>query len=123
MPEFDFDAAARNIRAWYAGGDTARLAAANLLVWHEYWVRRSDFRSACTRTDRNGTYIKWSRARTFAAEVNCSSSERAVLEFAADLAGDSYGMSGFGRAHRQAVVDAFAAALSVTALTGEGIAP
>jgi hypothetical protein len=119
MPEFDFNATARNIRAWYAGGDTARQAAASLLIWHEYWIRRSDFRSACTQTDRNGTCVKWSRARTFAAEVNCSSSERAVLKFAADLAGDSYGMSGFGHAHRQAVADAFAAALGVTALTGK----
>ena len=116
MPDFDFDAFARNIRDWHATGDYPRRAAAELLISNGgYWLRRADFRSACTRTDRNGTYLMWRHAKDFAVnDEECEDAERAILKFAADLVLDPLGLYGLGDAYRLALTQAFVVALGVT---------
>ena len=115
MPDF-----AARLHATLPHLDAPERAATELILWHEYWLRRSDFTRECVRTTNRTsglTVIAWAKTGGFlAGNPQCSSSELAVLQLADFIAVDPFRMSNFGHAHRQAAVDAFAAALSVTGL-------
>jgi hypothetical protein len=101
---------AGSLRKW-AAADNSRTAAVDLLVWHDYWIRRADFIKACTRKVGGVTVIRWEDARTFAeARPGCSTSELNVLRLAIAIGADDFGVSGFGRVHRRRAAEAFAAA-------------
>ena len=87
-------------------------AAVELLLWHESWLRREDFRLACLSASP-AVLLDWSAAANFlaAAPEGASSSQVAVLEVAIALAEDQFHLAGLGHAHRRAVAQAFAAAL------------
>jgi hypothetical protein len=86
-------------------------AAVKLLLWHESWLRREDFRRACLRADP-AVLLDWRAAAYFVGDmpVSASSSQIAVLEFAIALAEDKFHLAGLGHAHQRAVAEAFATA-------------
>jgi hypothetical protein len=111
------------IAALHAGsahdGD-ARKAALGLLIWHETWLRRQDFRLAAVQFDvdddgneaTSSAVINWYRAEVFAtASPRASSSELAILNTAIVLATDSLGLGCLGNVHRWHVASAVAKAL------------
>lgn len=105
---------------WTANHDPHVRAAVELLIWHDYWLRRADFAKACVRTYGGESFIMWHQAREFAAGASrCSTSELNVLRLAVAIGSDEYGLSRMGDAHAAAIVRAFAAALGVTSLGGE----
>ena len=111
---------AAGLRATLVHLDPPERAATELILWHEYWLRRSDFTRECVRTTDRLTVIAWVKTGPFIARgPRCSSSELAVLQLAEFIAVDPLRLSNFGHAHRRAAVDAFAAALGVTPLSGE----
>lgn len=116
----DFEETAARLRATLPHLDKPEQAATSLLLWHEYWIRRSDFTRECVRTSGSLTVIAWAKTGGFIARnPRCSSSELAVLQLADFTALDPYKLRNFGRAHRQAAVDALAAAPGVTSLSGK----
>jgi hypothetical protein len=113
----NFDETSARLFASLPRLDYPKRAATGLLLWHEYWLRRADFRKQCVRTAADMTVIAWSKIADFiAANPRCSSSELAVLQLADFIAVDPFKLSSFGHAHRQHAVEAFAASLGVTAL-------
>ncbi|MFV2194781.1 hypothetical protein [Nocardiopsis sp. LOL_012] len=81
----------------WAEGYTAPAAAVNLLIDHDVWLRRPDFRSRCVvqipdsdlyEPDRPIAYIDWEQVCRALAErsLPASGSEVAVLRVAASLA-------------------------------------
>jgi len=110
----DFDETVAGLRAWAATDRPGVQAAVGLLAWHEYWLRRSDFKAACVGSDQGSPYIRWDRAARFAAAgPRCSSSEMTILTTAIGIAGDALGLSGLGYAHKRAVAEAFATVCDV----------
>lgn len=87
-------------------------AAVRLLLWHDSWLRRADFRRACL-SGSPPVLFHWRDAANFLAAPprGASSSQVAVLEVAIALAEDRFHLTGLGHAHRRAVAEAFAAAL------------
>ena len=87
-------------------------AAVRLLLWHNSWLRREDFRRACLSASP-AVLLDWRAAAQFlaTAPVGASSSQVAVLEVAIALAEDKFHLTGLGYAHQRAVAEAFAAAL------------
>ena len=87
-------------------------AALELLIWHDYWLRRSDFRRACVTQTAQPPYMRWEKARDFAdSGPACSSSQLVMLRLAVAIAADDLGLQRLGAAHRRAAVKAFAQAL------------
>jgi hypothetical protein len=116
----DLDQLTARLRRWTATQDNHRRAAVELLIWHEYWLRRPDFMEACVRTHPENeavSYIKFGKAREFAIlGPQCSTSAFTVLNLAITLGLDELRLLGLGTAHRHAAAQAFAAALGVTSL-------
>lgn len=121
----DHDELVAGLRKWAAAKGDADKAAVELLAWHGFWLRRADFRKAAIRRVSGDVIIRWGDALAFAAiGPRCSSSERAVLRLAVMIGGDELGLSGFGHAHRRAVVRAFATAMNVdVVIAGENEPP
>jgi hypothetical protein len=91
--------------------DAPERAATDLILWHEYWLQRADFRK---RTAGSLTVIAWRKVGDFiAANPRCSSSELSVLQLADFIAVDPFRLGNFGNAHRQHAVEAFASALGM----------
>lgn len=92
--------------------------AVRLLLWHDSWLRREDFRRACL-SPSPPVLLDWVAATDFlaAVPVGASSSQVVVLKVAIVLAEDKLELTGLGHAHRRAVAEAFAAAL------GQELAP
>lgn len=98
-------------------------AAVELLIWHDYWIRRADFVKACVRTYEDRAVIRWGQAREFAAASPlCSTTQLNVLRFAVALGSDEFGLSKMGGAHASAIGRAMAIALG-TAYPGAPFAP
>jgi hypothetical protein len=97
-----------------AGSYQGQRAGVELLLWHESWIRRADFRRACVRyyPDEQLAEIRWEQVEAFADSTRASTSERAVLEFAASLGLDRYQLSGLGHAHRRAFLAALETAVT-----------
>jgi hypothetical protein len=114
MPDFDFEKFADDLRATYQTHDAHVRAAIDLLIWHEYWLRRGDFREACIRQMAQGLVarISWDKARDFAdSRPRASSSELAILDLAVALGENRYRLSIMGAAHSRMIVQAVAGAL------------
>jgi hypothetical protein len=89
------------LRAWAAGLYPSE-AAVELLIAHGHWLRRRDFLSALVDAVDDGwgrhgevpmASIDWERVETFLDQAAASSSEVAILRFAASLAGTEGGPS------------------------------
>lgn len=112
----DFDKTP-GLRASLPRLDAPERAATELILWHEFWLRRADFTRECVRTAGSFTVIAWSKTGDFLGKnPRASSAELAVLQLADFIAVDPFRLSNFGHAHRQAAADAFAAALGVEAI-------
>jgi hypothetical protein len=116
----DFDGLAAKLRS-SANGDCRLQAAVELLVWHEHWLRRADFRRAAMVVRPGGAYINWAKAREFADRVTAggldapraSTSEAAILDLAVALGEDRFRLANFGTAHRRMVAHAVVAAVGL----------
>jgi hypothetical protein len=98
------------LRAWTASHDPHVRAAVELLIWHEFWLRRQDFRKACMTVDED-VWIRWREARAFVdSGPRASTSELAVLDLAVALGENRYRLSSMGSAHSRAIADAVAVA-------------
>src|SRR5690348_233974 len=93
--EISFEDLAAGLRGYYLGGGAAhQQAAVELLIWHETWLLRPDFKGACIPQRAAGLVarIDWEQAREFiergymqrgrSRPVPASTSERAVLDLA-----------------------------------------
>lgn len=118
----DIDETVKGLRKWAATMDDRHGAALELLCWHDFWLRRADFREACVARVSGDTVIRWREARELAeGQPRCSTSEETVLRLAVAIGLDDFGLSGLGHAHRRAVVRAFATAAGVDVqIAGEG---
>jgi len=121
MSEISFEDLAAGLRGYYRGGTPHEQAAVELLIWHESWLCRPDFKGACITQLAAGLVarIDWYEAREFIDRgyarrgerpVPASSSQRRVLDLAVALGEDQFGLSGLGHAHKRAAAQAFAAA-------------
>jgi hypothetical protein len=121
VTEISFEDLAAGLRGWIRGGTAHEQAAVELLIWHETWLRRPDFRDACITQLAPGLVarIDWYEAREFVDRgfarrgeriLPASSSQRRVLDVAVALGENQFGLSGLGLAHKRAVAQAFAAA-------------
>ncbi len=105
---------AASLRKWAATQDNADKAAVELLIWHEFWLNRADFRAACVAKVSGYTVIRWRLAREFAeAGPRCATSEETVLRLAVAIALDDFRLSNLGYQHRRAMVEAFARAVGL----------
>ena len=105
------------LRAWTRTHDAPVRAAVELLIGHDVWLRRADFRSTCVHADRRtgDVWISWSTAQeAFEAGAfdRSSSTERAVPDLAIALAVDRYRLRSMGTQNLRLVVAA------VTVATG-----
>ncbi len=111
----DFNATATALRRWTATHDLHVIAAVELLIWHEHWIRRPDFQRACIHDDTaidGSMWINWRQAREFFdSGPRGSSSELAILDLAVALGENRYRLSIMGDAHSRAIAQAVARAL------------
>ena len=121
MTEISFEDLAAGLGGWVRGGTAHEQAAVELLIWHETWLRRPDFRGACITQRAPGlvAIINWYEAREFVNRgfarrgerpLPASSSQRRVLDLAVAIGENQFGLSGLGHAHKRAIAQAFAAA-------------
>lgn len=109
----DFEELAEGLRREAAGHDDRERAAAELLIWHETFMRRRDFFEAAVAIRGDAYYVSWDRARRFAEHApGVSTSQRTVLELAAWIATDPLGLSRLGHVHGYKAAEALASALS-----------
>jgi hypothetical protein len=102
------------LRAWTREHDAHVRAAVELLIWHEFWLRRADFTSAAVHRGRYESTIDWGAAREFVdAGARASTSEMALLDLAVALGENRYRLSIMGSAHSVAIAHAVAQAVGV----------
>jgi hypothetical protein len=103
---------------WVEEGDGQRRekAATTLLIEHDRWLRRGDFRRACvdaSRVDRCAV-VRWQDARAFVdAHPAEAFSDRVMLEVACTLAIGRFEPLGLDDENRAAVVRAVKSVLEV----------
>jgi hypothetical protein len=110
---------ARGLRGWTATTDSHVRAAVELLIEHDFWLRRSDFRTACVQHDvdedgdeDDALTIRWHDAAAFLESgPRGSSGELTILRFAVVLGSNELQLTGLGSWGRGAVVRAVAAGL------------
>ena len=124
--EISFEDLAAGLRGWARGGTAHEQAAVELLIWHETWLRRPDFKGACITQRAAGlvAIINWEEAREFIGRgctqrghqrpLPASSSQRRLLDFAVALGGNMFGLSSMGVVHRWHMAAAFARACGCT---------
>jgi hypothetical protein len=121
VPEISFEDLAAGLRGWARGQTRHEQAAVELLIWHETWLRRPDFKGACIRQLAAGlvAIINWDEAREFVNRgcrprgqrtLPASGSQRAILDLAVALGEDEFRLASLGHVHRWAAANAFAAA-------------
>jgi hypothetical protein len=108
VTQIGFEDLAAGLRGWVRGGTAHEQAAVELLIWHETWLRRPDFKGACMTQLAAGLVarIDWYEAREFIDRgysqrgqqrpVPASSSQRRVLDLVVALGEDQFGLSGLG---------------------------
>lgn len=127
MTEISFEDLAKGLRGWARHQTAHEQAAVELLIWHETWLRRPDFKEAAITQLAPGLVarINWEAAREFIDQgyltgaaiqrrehpLPASTSERAVLDVAVALGENMFRLPGLGHVHRRKVAEAFAAAL------------
>ena len=110
MPEFD--ALIRLLRGWTHNHDPHVREAVELLIEHETWIRRGDFRRACVKRNAREAWISWRKAREFAGSGStASTSEMAVLDLAVAIEENRYKFSIMGPANSRMIAHAVARAL------------
>ena len=108
----DFDTTVRLLRRWTHDHDPHVRAAVELLIEHETWIRRADFRLACIERDAHQAWVNWRKAREFVDSGSvASTSETAVLDLAVALGEDRYRFSIMGPANSRMIAQAVARAL------------
>src|SRR5712691_8773449 len=124
VAEISFEDLAAGLRGYYRGGTAHEQAAVELLIWHETWLRRPDFRAACITqlAPKLIARINWGEARGFIDRgytqqrerpLAASTSQRAVLDLAVALGENQFRLGGLGHAHKRAAAQAFAAAVGL----------
>jgi hypothetical protein len=111
------DDLAIGLRKWTAHHDAHVRAAVDLLIWHDFWLRRNDFRKACVIADSadGDAWISWSNARGFVdRNPRASTSELAILDLAVALGEDRYRLGIMGARHSEAIADAVCRACGVS---------
>jgi hypothetical protein len=102
------------LRELLAGGDPIRWAAVNLLIRHDYWLHDPDFR-ACVRvipgTDPLRAFLVSEDMRRVAEETSASTTQVAILRYAAALYSDEYRFSRLDNTNVRLVMEATATAL------------
>lgn len=91
-----------------------RRAGVELLIQHEHWLSRADFRRAALRDDPEygEALIRWDQAGEFLdSGPRGSTSELAVLRLAVALARDTFDFGVMGRGHRAMIRQALDTAL------------
>lgn len=97
----------KHLRAWTREHDPHVRAAVELIIWHEMWLRRADFRTAAVHRGKYESTIDWDAAREFVdAGARASTSEMAILDLAVALGENRYRLSIMGSAHSRAIADA-----------------
>ena len=115
MSSGDLDSLLTGLRGWTRGHDPHVRAAVELLIEHEFWLRRADFTRACVHGTRREAWIDWEAARRFVdAGAVASTSQMAVLDLAVALGENRYHLSIMGTAHSRWIADAVARAVGVT---------
>lgn len=108
----DFDTVVVRLRRWTHDHDPHVREAVELLIWHETWIRRTDFQRACIELGGREAYIDWRKAREFTdAGARASTSEMAILDLAVALGENRFRFSIMGRAHSRMIATAVARAL------------
>ena len=108
----DFDNTVRLLRRWTHHHDPHVRAAIELLIEHETWIRRADFRRACIERNTREAWINWRKAREFVDSGSvASTSEMAVLDLAVALGENRYRFSIMGPANSRMIAHAVARAL------------
>lgn len=103
------------LRAWTRGHDPHVRAAVQLLIEHEFWLRRADFTQACVHGTQREAWIDWDAARGFVdADAVASTSQMAILDLAVALGENRYRLSIMGTAHSRWIADAVALAVGST---------
>ena len=110
---------AAGLRRWIRHHDPHVQAAVQLLLAHDVWLYRAEFRHACVRRNHsNGDHwIDWEAARTAfdAGTFNrAASTERAVLDLVIAIGADHYRFSRMDTANSRAIAKAVAHALGVS---------
>jgi len=119
--ETSFEDLAAGLRGWARSGTRHEQAAVELLIWHETWLRRPDFKGACIthRPARLLAIVNWREAREFIGRgyarrgqqaVPASASQQRLLDFAVALGENMFGLSTMGMVHQWHMADAFARA-------------
>jgi len=103
------------LREWIKDHDPHVRAAVELLIWHDFWLRRRDFIDACIRPAIDvPAWIDWDAAREFSdSRPGASSSQVAILDLAVALGENRYRLSIMGSAHSQAVAEAVSRAVGI----------
>ncbi|MGH3614100.1 MAG: hypothetical protein ACRDRK_16210 [Pseudonocardia sp.] len=110
-------AVAAGLREWTRSHDLHVRAAVWLLLAHETWPRRAEFRDACVRRAGDQFWIDWSAAREAfdAGEFDrASSTEIAVLDLVIALGQDRYRLRSMGEGNARLIAEAIVAAVGVT---------
>ena len=103
------------LRAWIRGHDPHVRAAVELLIEHDFWLRRADFTRACIFRSGREAYVNWVAARAFVdAGTVASTSEMAILDLAVALGENRYRLSIMGAANARSIATAVARAAGVT---------
>ena len=97
------------------GHDPHVRAAVELLIEHDFWLRRADFTRACIFRSGREAYVNWVAARAFMdAWMVASTSEMAILDLAVALGENRYRLSIMGAANARSIATAVARAAGVT---------
>ena len=108
----DFETTVHALRRWAANMDASDRGAVDLLAWHGYWLRRSDFTAAAVVNRGVHLAVDWTAARGFAGtRPGASTSELAILDLAVAIGEDRFRFRIMGHAHSKAIVRAVALAL------------
>ena len=108
----DFDTLVRLLRRWTHNHDPHVRAAVELLIEHETWIHRADFRRACIEKNDREAWINWRKAREFVDSGSvASTSEMAVLDLAVALGENRFKFSVMGPANSRMIAQAVARAL------------
>jgi hypothetical protein len=108
----DFDTTVAALHRWTHNHDPHVRAAVELLIEHEAWIRRADFRRAAIERNAREAWINWRKAREFAdADPRASTSEMAVLDLAVAIGENRYRFSIMGPANSRMIAQAVARAL------------
>ncbi len=114
------------LRAWTRTHDAHVRAAVELLIGHNTWLRRIEFRAFLHADSTGEVWINWCAARdAFDAGAfdRSSSTELAVLDLALALATNHYRLSSMGPANAALIATAVTAAVGHTRTADDGGRP